>query len=78
MSNQEPSAFSVPAAPNADSIRVIVVGHAEAVDNFVVTQHRLGFAEVGAWSPPLPTPHSNQVMRILTKRLLMSAQRRSP
>ena len=69
MSNQDPSAFSVPAAPNADSIRVIVVGTAEAVDNFVATQHQLGFAEVLAWSPPLPTPHVNQVMRILTKRL---------
>lgn len=69
MPNQEPSAFSVPAAPNADSIRVMVVGTAPAVDNFVVTQHQLGFAEVLAWSSPLSTPHANQIMRILTKRL---------
>jgi hypothetical protein len=69
MSNPEPTAFSVPAAPNADSIRVIVVGTSEAVNNFVATQHQLGFAEVLAWSPPLPTPHTHQVMRILTKRL---------
>ena len=78
MSNSEPVAFSVPAAPNDDSIRVIVVGTAIAVDNFIATQHRLGFAEVLAWSPPLPTPHDHQVMRILTKRLSLQADRRSP
>jgi hypothetical protein len=72
MSNQEPTAFSVPSAPNADSIRVIVVGNPQAVDNFIATQHQLGFAEVLAWSPPLPTPHPQQVMRILTKRLAIS------
>lgn len=69
MSNSEVSAFSVPAAPNRDSIRVIVIGTSQAVDNYVATQHQLGFAEVLAWSPPLPTPHAAQVMRILTKRL---------
>lgn len=72
MSNQDPSAFSVPAAPNADSIRVIVIGTSEAVDSFVTTQHRLGVAEVLAWSPPLPTPHADQIMRIMTKRLSIS------
>ena len=69
MSNSETPAFVVPSAPNEESIRVIVVGTAKAVNNFVITQHRLGFAEAIAWSPPLPTPHANQIMRILTKRL---------
>lgn len=77
MSNSEPTAFAVPAAPNADSIRVIVVGSSEAVDNFVATQHQLGFAEVLAWSPPLPTHHAGQIMRILTKRLQLGSDRRS-
>lgn len=72
MSNSETSAFRMPAAPNDESVRVIVVGTAQAVNNFVMTQHQLGFAETIAWSPPLPTPHANQIMRILTKR--MSAQ----
>jgi len=27
----------------------------------------LGFAEVGEWSPPLPSPISGEVMRILTR-----------
>jgi len=65
MPNQDPTPFSVPTAPNTDSIRVIVVGTAPAVDNFVATQHQLGFAEVLVWSPPLPTPHANQIMRTL-------------
>jgi hypothetical protein len=69
MTRQDSSAFSVPAAPNADSIRVIVIGSPDAVDSFVATQHRLGVAEVLAWSPPLPTPHPGQIMRIMTKRL---------
>jgi len=69
MSNPEPPSFRVPAAPNDESIRMIIVGSARAVDNVVITQHRLGFAEANHWSPPLPTPHVNQVMRILTKRL---------
>ena len=69
MSNSEPSAFRVPAAPNDESVRVIVVGTAKAVNNFIVAQHQLGFAETLAWSPPLPTPHASQIMRILTKRL---------
>jgi hypothetical protein len=65
--------LAVPAAPNDESIRVIVVGTAAAVDNFVLTQHRLGFAEVPALSPPLPTPHARQIMRILTKRLSLAS-----
>ncbi|MEO1093981.1 MAG: hypothetical protein AAFX01_03655 [Cyanobacteria bacterium J06638_28] len=69
MSQSQPPNFNVPAAPNEESIRLIVVGTARTVNNFITTQHRLGFAEVLAWSPPLPTPHSNQIMRILTKRL---------
>jgi hypothetical protein len=69
MSHANIPPFSVPAAPNADSIRLIVVGTPRAVENFVMAQHRLGYAEAVLWSPPLPTPHENQVMRILTKRL---------
>lgn len=63
--------FAVPAAPNSDSIRVLVVGSPQAVSNFIATQHRLGYAEATAWSPPLPTPHENQILRILTKRLTL-------
>ena len=33
------------------------VGSLEVVNNYVVTQHRLGFAEVSDWSrPPAPPP----------------------
>jgi hypothetical protein len=54
---------------DARILRVIAIGSLEIVNNYVLTQHRLGFAEVSEWSRPLPSPHSGDVMRILTKRL---------
>jgi hypothetical protein len=69
MTYADPPTFSVPSAPNPESIRLMVVGTPQVVQTFIALQHRLGFAEVTAWSPPLPTPHDNQVLRILTKRI---------
>jgi hypothetical protein len=69
MTSADPPTFSVPSAPNPESIRLMVVGTPQVVQTFIALQHRLGFAEVTAWSPPLPTPHDNQVLRILTKRI---------
>ncbi|NJN22114.1 MAG: hypothetical protein HC812_14170 [Leptolyngbya sp. RL_3_1] len=62
-------AFQVPAAPSADTLRIILVGSPQAVQNCVMTHHHWGYADALAWSPPLPTPHPGQIMRILTKRL---------
>lgn len=70
MTYADPPTFSVPSAPNPESIRLMVVGTPQVVQTFIALQHRLGFAEVTAWSPPLPTPHDNQVLRILTKRIV--------
>lgn len=72
MANSESSAVRVPAAPNDESVRVIVVGTAKAVNAYIIAQHQLGFAEAIAWSPPLPSPHANQILRILTKRLFVA------
>lgn len=49
-------------------LRVIAVGSLEVVNNYILTQHRLGFAEVSEWSRPLPGPNPGKVLRILTKR----------
>jgi hypothetical protein len=62
-------AFQVPAAPSPDTLRIILVGSPQAVQNCVMTHHLWGYAEAISWSPPLPTPHAGQIMRILTKRL---------
>lgn len=72
MTHSTPPVVQVPAAPGPDSIRILVVGSPQAVENFIHTQHRLGYAEAMTWSPPLPTPHPGQILRILTKRLSLS------
>ncbi|MDA0268272.1 MAG: hypothetical protein O2890_06850 [Cyanobacteria bacterium] len=71
-------AFQVPAAPSTDTLRIILVGSPQAVQNYVMTHHQWGYAEAIAWSPPLPTPHPGQIMRILTKRLHLLQPTDSP
>jgi hypothetical protein len=48
-------------------VRILVCGIPEGVDHVVHQLHVLGFAEAGAWSPPIPSPVIGEVMRILTK-----------
>lgn len=48
-------------------VRILVCGIPEGVNQVVHHLHLLGFAEVGAWSPPLPSPISGEVIRILTR-----------
>jgi hypothetical protein len=48
-------------------VRILVCGIPEGVDHVVHQLHVLGFAEAGAWSPPIPSPVAGEVMRILTK-----------
>lgn len=50
-----------------DRIRLLAVGSREGVVDVIRTLHRLGFAEVGAWSPLLPAPGDGEVMSILTR-----------
>jgi hypothetical protein len=66
--------LSLPVVDDARVLRVIAVGSLDVVNNFVVTQHRLGFAEVSEWSRPLPAPNAGDVMRILTKRFKTEAE----
>jgi hypothetical protein len=48
-------------------IRILVCGVPEGVESIIHRLHVLGFAEVGEWSVPLPSPVSREVMRILTR-----------
>ncbi|HIK30657.1 MAG TPA: hypothetical protein IGS17_14295 [Oscillatoriales cyanobacterium M59_W2019_021] len=48
-------------------IRVLICGVPKGVDNLVGYLHILGFAEVGEWSPPVPSPIEGEVIRILTR-----------
>ncbi|MGD2179900.1 hypothetical protein [Lusitaniella coriacea] len=48
-------------------IRLLLCGVPQGVERIVHLLHVLGFAEVGEWSPVLPSPVSGEVIRILTR-----------
>ncbi|MEG4320360.1 MULTISPECIES: hypothetical protein [unclassified Microcoleus] len=48
-------------------IRLLICGIPKGVDSIVNLLHVLGFAEVGEWSPPLPSPIAGEIIRILTR-----------
>jgi hypothetical protein len=72
------AAFSNPTAtpepteptPNREPLRVLVIGSRKGVTSTIQTLYRLGFAEVGEWSPLLPAPNAGEVMSILTRYVL--------
>jgi hypothetical protein len=41
------------------------------VNIYVLRQHQLGYAEPSEWSRAIPTPNPGEVMRMLTKRILL-------
>jgi len=48
-------------------IRLLICGIPKGVDSIVNLLHVLGFAQVGEWSPPLPSPIAGEIIRILTR-----------
>ena len=75
-----PSALSNPALqvtiepaaePGREVIRILVIGSAHGVDRIVHELHRLGFAEVREWSNPQPTGRINEIMRVLTRYVMV-------
>jgi len=58
--------------PNREVLRILVIGSRRSVVGTIQTLHRLGFAEVGEWSPLLPAPTPGEVMSILTRYLLIT------
>jgi hypothetical protein len=54
--------------PKDGKLRLLAIGSREAVEETIRTLHRLGYAEVGAWSPLLPAPMEGEVMSILTRK----------
>jgi len=51
-------------------LRVIAIGSLPAVNHHVMRMYQLGYAQPHEWSRPLPTGNPQEVMRILTKRLV--------
>lgn len=59
---------TIPDAPiGKQPIRILVCGIPDGVDAIVQQLYLYRFAEVGEWSPPLPSPVAGEVIRILTR-----------
>lgn len=68
-------ASTVSPAPNPrrEEVRHLLLGPTLAVDRTIKILHIKGYADPNDWSDPLPTGRPNEVMRILTKHLLMES-----
>lgn len=58
----------IPNAPaDKKPVRLLLCGTPKGVNWIVDILHILGFAKIDEWSPPLPSPISGEIMRILTR-----------
>ncbi|MGP1385146.1 MAG: hypothetical protein ACTS2F_16400 [Thainema sp.] len=57
-----------------DILRVLAIGSPQVVEDCVMTLFRLGYARPEEWSQQLPTANPGEVMRILTKRVMLTEQ----
>lgn len=58
--------------PAPDILRVLAIGSPGVVESCVMTLYRLGYARPEEWSIALPTVNPGEVMRILTKRVMLT------
>lgn len=56
--------------PNREPLKHLLIGSPKGVRSAIHTLHRLGYAEVGAWSPLMPTANPDEVMSILMRYIL--------
>jgi len=69
--------------PNSDSaavseqdvLLVTLVGSPQGVRETILTLYRLGFAQVGDWSPVQRAANAQQVMSVLIRRKVRSSSR---
>ncbi|MCC3439930.1 MAG: hypothetical protein JGK30_27175 [Microcoleus sp. PH2017_40_RAT_O_B] len=61
--NSDPTAIS-----EQDIVVVTVVGSPQGVRETILTLYRLGFAQVGDWSPVQRAANAGQVMSVLIRR----------
>ena len=58
--------------PSPEVLRLLAIGSLEVVNSCVLALYSLGYARPEDWSQPLPTVNPGEVMRILTKRVMLS------
>lgn len=66
-----PVAIPLPPPPQREPLKVMLIGSPKGVTRTIGVLHRLGFAEVGEWSPLLPTQNPGEVTSILVRHLLL-------
>ncbi len=59
------------AEPGRQQVRILVIGPAHGVERIVHELYRLGFAEVREWSKPQPTGRTHEIMRVLTRYVMV-------
>ncbi|HIK31750.1 MAG TPA: hypothetical protein IGS17_17905 [Oscillatoriales cyanobacterium M59_W2019_021] len=57
-----------PPTPQKEPLKHLLIGSPHAVRSAIHALHVLGYAEVGAWSPFLPTGNPGEVMSILIRQ----------
>ncbi|MBE9116560.1 peptide ABC transporter substrate-binding protein [Lusitaniella coriacea LEGE 07157] len=57
--------------PHRETVKILLIGSPQGVTNIIHTLHYLGFAEVGAWSPPQPTGNPGEVVSLLLRQLML-------
>jgi hypothetical protein len=60
--------YASPESDEFESLQVLIIGSADAVNETIRNLHARGFAEVGDWSPLLPAPNRSEVMSILSRQ----------
>ena len=59
------------AEPGREVIRILVIGPVHGVERIIHELYRLGFAEVREWSKPQPTGRTHEIMRVLTRYVMV-------
>lgn len=56
--------------PPPEQVRHLLLGTPAALQSTIRLLHKLGYAEPNDWSRPIPTGRANEMMAILTKRVI--------
>lgn len=59
------------AEPGREKVLLTLTGSAFAIERVIHELYRVGFAEVREWSKPVPTGKVNEVMRVLTRYVIV-------
>ena len=57
--------------PSREQVRHLLLGTPAALQGTIRLLHKLGYAEPNDWSRPMPTGRANEMMAILTKRVMV-------